>query len=243
LAEKHRSWAVRGGVSRHRDRRRRSAEPDGGGPQGPRGHDRRPSAKTPRRDRRLERRAAGRLPAAPSRARAVGSAAEIRRPRRRAPPGHGHVLRSRRLDRARGETRRRGLARPRRRLSRRRFGSGRPIRRARAEEARRRPHGAVRLSDRPGERRRAGRARRARDPCRARGAERPERGQGPAKTRRAHRPRHGARRGRRCRRGVRRRAQCRCADAGRRRARNRARYRRRPTPHRGLVRRRGHRLA
>ena len=113
----------------------------------------------------------------------------------RAPPDHGHVLRSRRLDEPRREARRRRLAQPRQRLSRRSFGGGDRSWRPCAEEARRRADGAVRLSAGAGERRRARRARGARDPARACRPQRQERRQGRAGAVRAHR--HRVRAGRR----------------------------------------------
>ena len=95
-----------------------------------------------------------------------------------AAPNHGDVLRSRRLDEPRRETRRGGLAQSGQRLSRRslrrRDGAWRPC----SEEARRRADGALRLPAGAGERRRAGGTRGARHPARARRSQRPEREQG-----------------------------------------------------------------
>ena len=108
----------------------------------------------------------------------------------RAAADHGHVLRSRRLDQPCGEARRGGLAQPGRRLSRRGLGRGDRSRRPRAEEARRRADGAVRLSARAGERRRASGARRARHPARARRPQRQERPVRRAGAFRPHRHRH-----------------------------------------------------
>ena len=99
----------------------------------------------------------------------------------RAPSDHGDVLRSRRLDEPRREARRRGLAQPRQRLSRRSVKGGDRVWRPCAEEARRRADGALRLSAGAGERRRARRARGARHPARAR---RPQRQQRRAEARR-----------------------------------------------------------
>ena len=76
----------------------------------------------------------------------------------RAPPDHCHVLRSRRLNQPRRKARCRRLAQPRQRLSGRSLGGGGRLRRACAEEARRRADGPLRLSARAGERRRARRA-------------------------------------------------------------------------------------
>ena len=89
--------------------------------------------------------------------------------RRASPPGR-HVLRPCRLDQHIGETRRRGLARSRRQLSRRRLGGGDADGRARRQKARRRDHGAVWLSDRPRERFGTRGARMSGDPARARRA-------------------------------------------------------------------------
>ena len=80
---------------------------------------------------------------------------------------------------------------PRRRLGRRDF-----ARRPRAEEARRRADGAVRLSPGAGERRRACRARGARDPARARRPQRAQRRDRRAGACRPHRARQRAGRGR-----------------------------------------------
>ena len=163
MASRSRPRPIRGEFPRQQDRRGPAAAADGGRPQG---HWRfccwRP-ATAARRDRRLAGALPRRIPAA---------AAESRRPSGpnvcgRAPPDHGDVLRSRRLDESRREARRRGLAQPRQRLSRRGVGGGDRAWRPRAEEARRRADGAVRLSARAGERRRARGARRARDPARA----------------------------------------------------------------------------
>ncbi len=100
-------------------------------------------------------------------------------PRRRAPsrfrrasPDHGDVLRSCRLDEPCREARRRGLAQPRQRLSRRGVEGGDRSWRSCAEEARRRADGALRLSAGAGERRRA---RRAGCACHPAGARRPQR--------------------------------------------------------------------
>ena len=106
----------------------------------------------------------------------------------RAPSDHGHVLRSCRFDEPSREARRRGLAQPRQRLSRRGFGRGDRAWRPCAEEARRRADGPVRLSARAGERRRARRARRARDPARAFRPQCQERADGRAGAFRPHRP-------------------------------------------------------
>ena len=86
----------------------------------------------------------------------------------RAPPDHGDVLRSRRLDGSRRKARRRGLAHARQHLSRRGLGGGDRARRPCVEKTRRRADGLVRLSASPGERCRARRARGARNPTRAR---------------------------------------------------------------------------
>ena len=112
-----------------------------------------------------------------------------------------------RLDEPRFEARRRGLAQPRQRVSRRGFGGGDRFWRPCAEEARRRVDGAVRLSACAGERRGARCARRARDPTRAGRNQRQKREQG----RRRSFPRGSALSsaggGRRDGRGVRRRAE------------------------------------
>src|SRR5271166_5358195 len=86
----------------------------------------------------------------------------------RAPPDHDHVLRSRRLYEPRRTAGCRGLAQSRRVLSRRGLDRGDGPRRPRAEKARRRADGALRLSACAGERRRTRRTRGARDPARAR---------------------------------------------------------------------------
>ena len=117
-------------------------------------HDRRPPAKTPGRDRCARR---GVQAGGPSRRGPDGHFVRARRvfptsagigSRRGAPPDHGDVLRSRRLDEPRGEARRGGLAQPRQRLSRRglrrRDGAWRPC----AEKTRRRADGPLRLSAR-----------------------------------------------------------------------------------------------
>ena len=116
---------------------------------------------------------------------------------RRTPSDHGDVLRSRRLDEPRREARRRGLAQPRQRLSRRSVKGGDRFWRPCAEEARRRADGALRLSAGAGERRRARRARGARHPARARRPQRQERREGRAGAFRPHRPRVRLGRGRR----------------------------------------------
>ena len=118
------------------------------------------------------------------------------RPRRRASSDHGDVLRPRGLDEPRGAARSRGLAQSGGELSRRRLGRRDFARRPRAEEARRRADGVVRLSPGAGERRRARCARRARDPARARRPQRTQRRERRAGARRAHRAGQRAGRGR-----------------------------------------------
>ena len=89
------------------------------------------------------------------------------RSRRRAPASDGDVLRSGRFDRDFSSARCRGVARPGRRLSQRRFGGGDGDGRPCRQEARRRADVAVRLSGSAGERFRTRGAGGAVDPARA----------------------------------------------------------------------------
>ena len=213
--------AIRSSVPRQRDRRRPPAEPDGRRFEGSRRHDRRPPAKTPRRDCRPRRGIQARRPPA-----AAGPPATL-------PPP---ALSSRPQPRSGADAERRPITVMFCDL----VGSTALAARLDAEDWRNLVnayldeasaavtglggHVLKRLGDglmalfgypqRAGERRRARGARGARDPARACRDQRQERRQGRAGAFRAHRPRVRAGRGRRGRRSVRRRAERRRAGAG-----------------------------
>ena len=167
VASQSRSRSIRADLSRQQDRGGRPAAADGRRPQGHRRLRRRRPAPAPFGHRRRGRRCAS--------SGAARSQARFRGPqksgRRRAPPDHGAVLRPRRLDQPRGAM----DAEDWRTLVNAYLDAasdgGDGARRSRAEEARRRADGAVRLPRGAGERRRARGACGARHPARAHGAQ------------------------------------------------------------------------
>ena len=165
VASQSRSRRVCGGLSRERDRRARSLSCNGGRPPADWRLGRRRSAQAAHRNRGVGWLVAfdGAPPGTDLR-----PAAQNPRGFGRAPPHHRDVLRSCRIDRPCGQSRRRGLARFAQRLLRRSLGrgvaNGRPCR----QDARRRVDGSVRTPNRAGERFRTRRSRRARHSARAR---------------------------------------------------------------------------
>ncbi len=196
-------------LCRERHRPHDPPRPLRSGPQGTRHFLARPPPQAVAGDRRAWRAARGERGARLGQACGSGSG-RARLSGRRAAPSHGDVLRSGRLDRDRRSPRRRGMARHRRRLSPRRRRGGRPLRRPRRQESRRRGAGLFRLSASTGERCRTRGTRRT---CDRRGDRRAKPGPG------------GARRA--CTRGTRRRP---CRTGGDRRG---CRAVRRGAEHRG----------